>query len=83
MGDRAESFVLQREAKEKGVSRYDIRPNLDNGWDVIDIRNGNGRVASFITRSKALAYAQDRERNMQTRSILQDITETIEKRRHI
>lgn len=83
MGKRTESFVLQREAKEEGMSRYDIRPNNDNGWDVVDIRNGNGRVASFVTRSKALAYAQNRERNVQTRTILQDITKTIEERRHL
>ena len=83
MGKRNESLVLQQETTENGMSRYDIRPNMENGWDVIDIRNGNGRVASFVTRSKALAYAQDRERSVQTRGVLRDVTETIEKRRHV
>jgi len=37
--------------------RYDIRPNLQGGWDVIDTRNGSGAVSSHPTRQKALQEA--------------------------
>tara|TARA_R110000868_G_scaffold233295_1_gene487013 strand:+ start:1185 stop:1325 length:141 start_codon:yes stop_codon:yes gene_type:complete len=37
--------------------RYDIRPNPDGGWNVVDTANGYGAVASYPTRKAALDAA--------------------------
>ena len=37
--------------------RYDIRPNSEGGWDVVDTGNGYGVVSSYPTREMALREA--------------------------
>ena len=37
--------------------RYDIRPNPDGGWNVVDTANRYGTVASYPTREEALDAA--------------------------
>lgn len=40
-----------------GMERYDIRPNYNGGWDVVDTGNGHGTIATFPTREMALREA--------------------------
>jgi len=37
--------------------RYDIRPNPEGGWDVVDTRNGYGTIETYETREMALREA--------------------------
>jgi len=42
--------------------RYDIRPNPQGGWDVVDTRNGYGTIATYKTREMALREAIRRDK---------------------
>ena len=37
--------------------RYDIRPNPEGGWDVVDTGNGYGTIVTYPTREMALREA--------------------------
>jgi len=43
------------------TERYDIRPNTEGGWDVIDTANRYGTVSSHTTRTTALREAIRRD----------------------
>lgn len=42
--------------------RYDIRPNPEGGWDVVDTRNGYGTIETYKTREMALREAIRRDK---------------------
>jgi hypothetical protein len=44
-----------------GDERYDIRPNNEGGWDVVDTDNRYGTVSSHTTHAEALQEAIRRD----------------------
>jgi aryl-alcohol dehydrogenase-like predicted oxidoreductase len=44
-----------------GDERYDIRPNNEGGWDVVDTANRYGTVSSHKTHAEALKEATRRD----------------------